>query len=355
VGAALEVPIALWMVWNYIDWSNDFYIVTNQRLVHLEKIVAIYDSRIEAPLSSVMAVNVQTDDTIQRVLAMGDVIVRTFSGPIALKDVASPEAFKAAIEEHWHRTETREREAQVERMSQTIRNRLEPRQPAAAKPPAKPAAKPAKPLQQQFGEFFSLRVRFEQDGNVVYRKHWWILLVRVWKPSLALLGVFVLLALGIGYTFWPIAPMVALAGLALVPLAGWWLYEYVDWHNDIYMVTADQIFDVAKKPLGAESKKSAPLSNVLSLKYERPGLLGLLLNYGTVYANVAGGEFNFEDVFDPVSVQNDVYRRMEANKNKREAAEAAKRRDEIADWITQYHKVAEELEADEERSAPSTP
>ena len=52
-----------------------------------------------------------------------------------------------------------------------------------------------------------------------------------------------------------------------------------------------------------------------------------------------------------MSVQNDVYRRLEANKAKRDAAEAAKRRDEIADWITQYHKVAEDLEREEEKGA----
>jgi hypothetical protein len=53
-----------------------------------------------------------------------------------------------------------------------------------------------------------------------------------------------------------------------------------------------------------------------------------------------------------VSVQNDVYRRMEANNAKKAAGEAAKRRDEIADWLTQYHHVAEELEQEEERGMP---
>jgi CRP-like cAMP-binding protein len=333
-GAALEVLVALWLVWNYIDWSNDYYIVTNQRVVHLEKIVAIYDSRIEAPLSSVMSVNVQTDDTIQRALAMGDVVVRTFTGPIVLTELANPSAFAAAIEEFWHRTQTHEHEAQLAQMNETLRSRLEPRPPAAPAKPKPPApAKPPKPLSQQMADFFSLRVRFEQDGNVIYRKHWFILWARIWKPSLAMVGVFVALALAIAYlpASISIATLVLVALVALIPLALWWLYEFVDWHNDIYMVTRDQIFDLAKKPLGAETKKSAPLANVLSLKYERPGLLGLLLNYGTVVANVAGSDFRFDGVFDPVSVQNDVYRRLEADKTRREAAEAAKRREEIAE------------------------
>ena len=349
--ALLEVPMALWIIWHRIDWANDFYIVTNQRLVYLEKIIGIYDSRQEAPLGSIMSVNVQTDDSIQRALSMGDVIVRTFSGPILLKSVANPHALAAAIEEHWHRTRTREREAQVEQMGQTIRSRLERRKPPApAKPQAPAGRKPRKSLTRQLAGFFNFRVRFEEGGNVIYRKHWYIFLESVWKPSLGLIGVFVGLTLAIAYlpASLPILPMVLVALVALAPLAGWWLYEYVDWRNDIYMVTADQIFDVAKKPLGAETKKSAPLANVLSLKYERPGLLGLLLNYGTVVAQVAGTEFRFEGVFDPVSVQNDVYRRLEASNAKKAAGEAAKRRDELADWLTVYREVSDELEHEED-------
>ena len=93
-----------------------------------------------------MSVNVQTDDSIQRVLAMGDIIVRTFSGPIVLKSVANPNALAAAIEEYWHRTRSRAREAEVEQMSQTIRNRLEPREPAgpASPQPSRRVSRPSR-------------------------------------------------------------------------------------------------------------------------------------------------------------------------------------------------------------------
>jgi hypothetical protein len=50
------IAIILWAVWLWIDWGNDYYIVTNQRAVWLEKVVGIYDSRQESPLSTVVAV-----------------------------------------------------------------------------------------------------------------------------------------------------------------------------------------------------------------------------------------------------------------------------------------------------------
>ena len=340
VGAALELPVALWLVYNYIDWTNDFYIVTSQRLVYLEKIVGIYDSRQEAPLASIMSVNVQTADSIERSVGMGDVIVRTYSGPITLKSVANPNVLAAAIEEHWYRTRIREKEGQREANRRQLRDRLEngpPKVKPAQPLPPKPAPK-SKPLLVQLADFFSFRVRYEEGDAVVYRKHWWILILDIWQPSLGMLIVIVLLTLvAVGYL--PILPLPAaaiLAVVAMVPLAGWWMYQFVDWRNDIYMVTGEQIFDISKKPLGAEVKKSAPLSNVLSLKYERPGLIGILLNFGNVVAQVAGTEFRFDGVFDPVAVQNDVYRRQEAQKAKKQASEEARLRDEMVNWLEDY-------------------
>ena len=348
VAAALELPVTLWLVYNYIDWTNDFYIVTNQRLVYLEKIVGIYDSRQEAPLASIMSVNVQTADSIQRSVGMGDVIVRTYSGPITLKSVANPNVLAAAIEEHWYRTRVREKEGQREANRRQLRDRLEngPPKVKPSKPPPPRTAPKGKPLLQSLAEFFSFRVRFEEGDTVTYRKHWFLLLVDTWKPVLGMLVVLVLLTLaaaGFLPDAIPLYAAVVLLVVAWLPLAGWWLYEFIDWKNDIYMVTADQIFDVNKKPLGAEVKKSAPLANVLSLKYERPGLVGVLLNFGNVVALVAGSEFRFDGVFDPVAVQNDIYRRQEAQKAKKQAAEDARLRDEMVNWLEDYTLERERL------------
>jgi CRP-like cAMP-binding protein len=347
------LPLAGWILWNTIDWSNDYYIVTNKRVVYLEKIVGIYDSRQEAPLGSVMSVNVQTTGALERAFGVGDIVVRTFSGPITMQAVANPHALAALIEEHWYRTRTREKEAEQEALRQAVRRRIIKDEQKLPDPP-KPSlpvttVKKVTPLGKRLAQFFSFRVRFEQGESVVYRKHWFILLQRIWQPSLLILLALGLVAaklLGFIPEQITLSVVLLIALVGLIPLGGWWLYEFVDWRNDIYQVTPDQILDVVKKPLGPETRKSAPLGNVLSLKYERPGLLGLLLNYGTVVANVAGQDFRFEGVFDPVGVQNDVYRRIEAMNAKRTQTEANKRREELADWVGVYHNVMTELNED---------
>jgi len=341
------LPLVGWIAWEYVDWSNDYYIVTNRRVVYLEKIVGIYDSRQEAPLGSVLSVNVQTADATQRAFGLGDVIVRTFSGPITMKSVANPQALAGLIEEHWNRTKTREREAEYEAMKQTLRRKIHPPPPAPPQPekPPAPAVVKRTPLGEQLGQYFSFKLRFEQGESVTYRKHWYILLQSIWQPSLFILAALGLIGIKLGGLLpeaIPLAMVVVVALVLFIPFAAWWLYEFEDWKNDIYQVTPEQIVDINKKPLGEETKKSAPLGNILSLKYERPGLIGMVLNFGNVSAQVGGTEFRFEGVFDPVGVQNDIYRRMEARNARTAQAEAAKKRDEIAEWLGVYHAVVSE-------------
>ncbi len=81
----------------------------------------------------------------------------------------------------------------------------------------------------------------------------------------------------------------------LLPALLWWIYEYVDWSNDIFQVTPDQIMDIDKTPLGQVTSDIASLDNILSIEYKRIGILELLFNYGTVYITIGGGkEMPFE-------------------------------------------------------------
>src|SRR5688572_8180160 len=111
VGSLLAV--IAWIVWIWIDWSNDYYIVTNQRAVWLEKVVGIYDSRQESPLSTVVAVGVEANP-LGRILDYGDVIIRTFVGKIPFNEVDHPKQAARMIEEHWRRRQQAARDLEKE-------------------------------------------------------------------------------------------------------------------------------------------------------------------------------------------------------------------------------------------------
>ncbi|HMU94956.1 MAG TPA: cyclic nucleotide-binding domain-containing protein, partial [Anaerolineales bacterium] len=97
------VGILGWGVWNAIDWSNDYYIVTNQRVIWLEKVIGLHDSREEAPLGTILSVGVETD-AVGRVLDYGNVIVRTFVSRLEFDYVDHPNQAADMIREYWERT-----------------------------------------------------------------------------------------------------------------------------------------------------------------------------------------------------------------------------------------------------------
>jgi hypothetical protein len=351
-GTLAMLPFLAWLLWAYIDWTNDYFIVTNRRVVHLEKIIAIYDSRQEAPLDTIISVDMETDDVIQRLLRMGDVTVRAISGSIHMTSVPNPGELAAAVEQFWQRAKQHERHTELDKIRDVIRNRLEhgleKPPPSLLKPsrPPPPTVAEVRPFFERLVDFFSFRMRFQKGDTVIYRKHWFILGMHLWKPSLAILlwlAINTVLAAGLVALPASLPILLAASGLTLLAASAWWLYEYIDWRNDIYMVTKEQIFDIRKKPLSTETKKVAPLDRVETLRYERPGFLGVMLNFGTVIAETPGADFLFEGVFDPVSVQHDVYRRLEEIKHRNRARQAAQRREELADWVGAYHEVQRQL------------
>ena len=118
----------------------------------------------------------------------------------------------------------------------------------------------------------------------------------------------------------------------------WWIYEYVDWRNDIFQVTPEQIMDIDKTPLGQVTSDIASLDNILSIENRRIGILELLFNYGTVYITVGGGkQMAFENVFNPSAVQEDIERRrLEKITNKEQEAITAER-ERVVNWFAAYY------------------
>lgn len=354
---ALAVGGVVWMYLVYVDWGNDYYIVTAQRVVYLEKVVLLYDSRLTLAMNAVSSVQSNTGNVADRFLEYGDLSVLTFSRPMAIRGVAFPQVVAAVVEEQMQRFKSRQKESEVNALKSAIRTRIGPAmdEPKQDLPLAAPPAisrtittPPGASLSKRLREFFSVQLRFDQGDAIVYRKHWWILLQGIGAPSgllvLDLVGIVVML-FGVPLPSPLNPPIMILVFLVLfIVLAGWWLYEFQDWRNDLYMVTPDQIVDVYRKPLGQETRDSSTLDKIQGLRSERTGLLGRLLNFGNVTANVPGKTFTFDDVYDPLNVQEDIQRRIEAYKNRQNRNEALRRREELADVLSAYFLATQDLE-----------
>lgn len=353
IGGVLALFSLLFSVWRWIDWGNDYYVVTDRRVVWLEKVVGLYDSRQEAPLHMVLSVSVSTD-ALGRAIGFGDVVVRTYTSQVRFRDIGNPYAMAAMVEEHWRRVRYMKEHEDRTSLVKALRNRLDGGEPPeeVAQPPSEKPPRPERPIEPIGLGHWTFQVRFEEKGIITYRKHWAVLLRRIALPSIAVLTLVGLIGARLSglIQLFSLSSYLVGALVTLIPATLWWVYQYVDWANDIYQVTPTQIVDVYKKPLARELRKVAPLENILGTEVERKGVIGLLLNYGDVIAEVGTTKFSFDGVFDPNGVQQDIVRAQEAFLERKRQVERKRRQEEMVEWFSIYHDELGSRQADPQRS-----
>jgi len=349
--ALLTLTFVGWFVWKLIDWSNDFSIVTNRRIVSLEKVALFYESRQEAPLDAILAVEIKSSQ-LGRWLGYGDIVIRTFTGVINFKNLANPELVIRLINDEKGRASYQSNKLGKISKEKILRSRIgfEPNQTEeypeeSEENEINPTDVPPLVESSNFIEFLSsfFGLRMEKSGTLIYRTHWYILLKKVIWPSLS----FLLIILTVVYSIFEFYPSINFgtilliqAGIGLV-IFMWWLYQYWDWRNDRYIVTDDQIIDVYKKPLGQEQRRSAPIKNIQTVEFERLGIISLILNFGTVFIRVGDTTFTFDYVFNPSKVQQDVFERYQKYMQNQKQKEKDALRNEVAEWLEIYHEVVQ--------------
>lgn len=340
----------LWGIWAFIDWCNDYFIVTNKRVVWIEKVAFIYESRQEAPLRTIMSVGLNRS-RIGSLLGFADVVVQTYVGTIRLRDLAHADSIGSMIEAYWHRAESLDRRQEAQIMVEKLHEKLDLpwgrdedtkrnvlfRQEQKERVSSEAIKEPGF-LSWLFSDF--LRLRYEESGDITYRKHWFLLLKAVWLPLLLSVLILSGIAARLGnlLLFLPITPFLVVMLCSLFICFVWIMYQYADWRNDIFMVTLDQIVDIDRKPLGKVRRRSAPLENVLSIEYERLGFWGFLFNFGTVYISVGNTRLTFDYVYNPSEVQQDIFYRMGERLEKIRQFEVDSERERMSEWIASYHR-----------------
>ena len=339
----------IWGIWEVVDWSNDYFILTNQRIVWLEQVVFQAASRQEAPLAAVQSVDVQTSQ-LGRILKYGNVLVRTYTGTGSLKltTVNMPKYFKAEIEELLIRIRQTTEVVEDERIRHAIRESLG----MESEHVHDPVFYVKEPQEEEYPQKLALlRTReVSSDGKTItYHRHWWVLFMKTWLPVLGMVGMVVLWAYAVlnryvllGFEL-PVLSFYFVWIVGMLVLVGIVAYHYQDWKNDIYMITKDDmLIDSEKKPFGEEISRSAPIKNIISLEHQRTGILRLLLNFGVVRVVVADATLTFYDVHNPAQVQQDIFYRQEQIKLKAQLAEKEEDRAHISRWLRAYHEVWEE-------------
>jgi len=140
--------------------------------------------------------------------------------------------------------------------------------------------------------------------------HWWFLA----KQTLALLAA---MALGVAVLVnVDQAAVRILAGVLILAAVGWWVLRYLDWRTTNFVVTTDRL--IYRHGVLAKHGIEIPLervNNVLSSQrlFER------VLGAGDLVIESAGesGRQSFSDGRKPMAVQNEIYKQIEANENRK--------------------------------------
>jgi hypothetical protein len=208
------------------------------------------------------------------------------------------------------------------------------------------------------------RLRLEEDSQVTWRKHWYVLLRKTAGPLVLLVLILEIggsVALGLPLvSFLPRTSALVLCVTAASLSALFILYRYEDWRNDVYILTDDRIIDLEKKPLFLrEERREASLAMIQDVKYLIPGIVYNLLNVGMVIIETAAteGEFTFDWVHDPRRVQEEIFARVDAYREREKRREQEAQAAQLKKWLEAYRKVEKEppekpsAQAPEESSA----
>jgi len=328
----------LWLVWNINNWANDFYLITSRRMVWVEHVTGFYDSRQEAPLSTLISVGIKTSQ-LGYFLGYSDVIVRTYIGDIRFERVGHASTIGKLIETNWARGKRVDLELDAREIRKALRQKFGKEAEVVEQAP-----KEVNFFQWLFSDF--IRVRQEVGGTITYRKHWLILLQKIILPLMVLVLSIIFVVAIITHNLTQVDYTMGLvAGYFLVFVAaGLLVYQYVDWRNDLFQLTPNQVIDLDRKPFGRESRRSAPLENILSIEYERRGLIPMLFNYGTVYIRIGNAQLTFNDVYQPSVVQQDIFTRMRQHAQESDKRATMLERERVAQWFKVFQEeVAQDL------------
>lgn len=150
----------------------------------------------------------------------------------------------------------------------------------------------------------------EEEVVLELHPHWWFLSGPV--AALAATLVLAVVALALEWPGWVAAGAGILAGVALL----WFLVRYLDWSTTHFVLTTDRL--IYRHGVLAKRGIEIPLDKVNTVFSEQT-LLERMLGAGDLAIESAseGGRQTFSDVRKPALVQNEIYRQIEANENRK--------------------------------------
>lgn len=365
IALLLTIPVLLLIGivgWQFINWRDDYFAVTTQRVVHIERAGPFSTQQEETSLHNVVDIYEDQPGLVANLLNYGNLVLQTAGETvnIDMSYVPFPDELRRLISTQIERSKARE----VLRMRGQIRDLLAQRlSPGEAAPAPDEEAEPADAARQpqrfwpvivamSIWEYLFPPSRIETDGGdtIIWKRFWLPGLVH----SLPALLPFLILTIG-GPAFLLTS---STATLYWGWIVGWLFFEAVafaavlwyfeDWRNDYFQITPSHIILVQRRPLLLqESRHEARLDRIQNLGYEVPSIFARVLDYGHVAFETAGtqGKFQLRWVRHPEEVQRTISNRQYAYRQRQTTLEAQRRQQELLSWFSTYDELHREMDA----------
>lgn len=359
---AIIVP-SLMSLYIFIEWHNDHVIITNQRVIHVERVIHTMQIAIsETPLTSILQVNAHyvTADPFSRLFDYGTVELRNAgdAGNMKLTIMPNPEGIQNLIfekrDEMSKQRERRQRDslrADLERVLHGDVDMDVGEQQQWVSSDHKPVV--GGHNMNRGGSTLWKTSFMNHNGEMIYRKHFTVLLrdftlVLLWfMLTAAYFFAYLSLSMfgGLGAAGVLIGVVMLLIGFISAYWADW------DWRNDYYIVGHDTIRLIHRRPLWLQNEEDRVLlASVDNVQSERSGLLQAVLDFGNVRISLIGGDTGDEKVFkyvpSPHRIQQEITRRQSVLLRRAEEEKERRRREEIAEYISVYHEAISGRETD---------
>ena len=386
----LFVILALAAIWFWVNYFDDHYVVTNRRVTRYDRQLLLFsETLMEAPIETIQDVTVRAGFWA-RFFDWGDLTIRTAAkvGAIVFTNVSSPEAHKREILEGKAQAVAVARGQQKEVLRRLLISNLRlvlpiPERKRAlgddvrpsdegllkrfrlslfsrdSAPRTLPTSQGAWPV--RFSRWITrpLPARLRKalvgapppppqplSGEIIWRKHPIVLIERAGLPFLTtclLIGALFVLEPLRGMIGGPPAgalflPWMLLFAISISILA----WQVADYFNDLYVLTDDKIIDIEMKPLGLDyRRREGNLERVQSVDFKRLGLLSVILDYGTVIIRTAAADegYDFIKIGNPKRVQEIVFQKLDALRERQEAKKAEDRQREMIESLQVYDDI----------------
>lgn len=308
-----------------LAWLNKIYIITNKRIVSYEGF--LQPRRQVTPLEKIQQIGIEFESPLGYLLGYGMIYLYLTGGILKIKHVRDPRKIRDAIEGITKEVKEKTKEPPVPKpkdpiIADTLEKLGKPKEVPKLEnedeerygPPRDPAARLGP--RRTFGAFLHIpnNVSYtsgEQTVKYVQRSRW-VLAAREALPFTLFLLVLLITFVGpstnavpgVAWRLWQNLVFLAVPALLL-----WIFIVWVNYVDDVYILTNKRIIDIERRyVIFAQERIEIEYKAIKDIKVKMPNVIGILFNIGNVYVETPGTnpDIIFYDIDDPFVLQDKI-------------------------------------------------